>query len=466
MKHKHFLIMVFFIVIFILSVQNVWAQVPQTMSYQGVLMKAKGTLVQNGQYTLTFKLYDAAEGGKVLWSETQTIRVEDGLFNAALGRLNSLDIPFDQPYWLAVTIGDGEEVSRRMQLTSSAYSLHARSVADNAITKSKIAEGQVVKSINSITDDVTFAAGENVRITQEGNLLIISANLDQLSIEDSEELAAAADLDKLSTGDSKDKLTVKPPDKDKVINSKAGVEIVIDKDDDSTSDIFSVRKDGKSKDAEGTELFRVQEDGNVGIGTSSPAEKLSVAGIIESTSGGFKFPDGTIQTTAGADGSSLNSPDGSQTDVLVVDNTGNIGIGTATPTVKLEVDGSFHARGQIKAGNTITLSGDNPSDPDSITTSSNSLVLGGDPGFSDIKVGIGTPGPTGSLHVKDGAVDLMTVGNYTINNLETSPVTVRHTSRLFPRALGTGVSESAALYMRIDPVGFQQPALGYLWRNY
>ena len=38
--------------------------------------------------------------------------------------------------------------------------------------------------------------------------------------------------------------------------------------------------------------------GNVGIGTSSPGQKLSVAGVIESTTGGIKFPDGTTQTTA------------------------------------------------------------------------------------------------------------------------------------------------------------------------
>jgi len=38
--------------------------------------------------------------------------------------------------------------------------------------------------------------------------------------------------------------------------------------------------------------------GSVGIGTSSPSQKLSVSGVIESLSGGFKFPDSTIQTSA------------------------------------------------------------------------------------------------------------------------------------------------------------------------
>jgi hypothetical protein len=38
--------------------------------------------------------------------------------------------------------------------------------------------------------------------------------------------------------------------------------------------------------------------GNVGIGTTNPNSKLEVNGTIQSTSGGFKFPDGTTLTTA------------------------------------------------------------------------------------------------------------------------------------------------------------------------
>jgi hypothetical protein len=38
--------------------------------------------------------------------------------------------------------------------------------------------------------------------------------------------------------------------------------------------------------------------GNVGIGTTAPSNALEVAGSIKSTSGGYKFPDGTTQTTS------------------------------------------------------------------------------------------------------------------------------------------------------------------------
>jgi hypothetical protein len=36
----------------------------------------------------------------------------------------------------------------------------------------------------------------------------------------------------------------------------------------------------------------------IGIGTSAPTSKLTVQGMIETTMGGYKFPDGTVQTTA------------------------------------------------------------------------------------------------------------------------------------------------------------------------
>lgn len=57
---------------------------------------------------------------------------------------------------------------------------------------------------------------------------------------------------------------------------------------------------GVSVDAFGSPggRFTVTEGGNVGIGNENPGQKLTVAGTVQSASGGFMFPDGSVQTQA------------------------------------------------------------------------------------------------------------------------------------------------------------------------
>jgi hypothetical protein len=50
--------------------------------------------------------------------------------------------------------------------------------------------------------------------------------------------------------------------------------------------------------ANGPSAFMIRGDGYVGIGTDGPSDVLTVAGMVQSTSGGLKFPDGTVQSTA------------------------------------------------------------------------------------------------------------------------------------------------------------------------
>ncbi|HVS88347.1 MAG TPA: hypothetical protein VHF01_09005 [Candidatus Acidoferrum sp.] len=57
--------------------------------------------------------------------------------------------------------------------------------------------------------------------------------------------------------------------------------------------------------------FVMSSAGNFGIGVTAPGQKLSVAGMIQSTTGGFKFPDGTVQTTVGGTITAVNTPAGS-----------------------------------------------------------------------------------------------------------------------------------------------------------
>jgi hypothetical protein len=46
-------------------------------------------------------------------------------------------------------------------------------------------------------------------------------------------------------------------------------------------------------------IITEDKTGKIGIGTIAPTSKLTVQGMIETTLGGYKFPDGTVQTTAG-----------------------------------------------------------------------------------------------------------------------------------------------------------------------
>src|SRR5262249_3962614 len=61
------------------------------------------------------------------------------------------------------------------------YAIHAQSAGtvstlpDNIVTNGAIAAGQVVKSLNGLTDSVSLSAGANVNLTPNGNSIQISA---------------------------------------------------------------------------------------------------------------------------------------------------------------------------------------------------------------------------------------------------------------------------------------------------
>jgi hypothetical protein len=144
------------------------AQVPSTISYQGILTVADGQPAEDGPYDMQFRLYTGTGSQAPLWVETQTVTVSKGIFSVILGTITPLDLPFDQPYYLGLAVGEAPELSPRMVLTSAAYSLRARTVD----------RGQVVTSLNGIRDNVTLMAGNNIALSLNDTTIVISALID------------------------------------------------------------------------------------------------------------------------------------------------------------------------------------------------------------------------------------------------------------------------------------------------
>lgn len=113
--------------LFIFSVHNSVAQIPRVISYQGQLLGTNEQPVPEGDYKLTFKIYDASNN--LLWAETHnSVHIANGLFQAFLGSVIPLNLPFEMPYFLGIQVGSDPELAPKMPITCAAYSISASQV--------------------------------------------------------------------------------------------------------------------------------------------------------------------------------------------------------------------------------------------------------------------------------------------------------------------------------------------------
>ncbi len=108
------------------------AQIPRTISYQGIYTDGSGHVKPDGDYSFTFSLYKSAEGGEAIWSETKSLPVEKGLFFTALGDTDPFPdtVMFNSPYWLGISPGESGELSPRIAFNSVAYSISSGKASD------------------------------------------------------------------------------------------------------------------------------------------------------------------------------------------------------------------------------------------------------------------------------------------------------------------------------------------------
>ncbi|OIP57550.1 MAG: hypothetical protein COX79_01975 [Candidatus Levybacteria bacterium CG_4_10_14_0_2_um_filter_36_16] len=161
--------------------------IPDLINFQGKIVNSDGTNVADGNYNITFKIWDAATDGSTIWTETRTggnqVEVSGGIFRVQLGSVQALpgsvDFNTDNLY-LGIAFNGDSEMTPRVQFTSVPYAFNAEKVNGLTVTNTsdlpfsttttlKIADGKTV-AVNagltfSGTDSTTFtfpASGGNI----------------------------------------------------------------------------------------------------------------------------------------------------------------------------------------------------------------------------------------------------------------------------------------------------------------
>lgn len=166
----------FFTAIILIALSsNSFAQgIPETINYQGILKDASGVVVPNGDYNLTFKLYDVGSGGSSIWSETKLVSISNGIVNTQLGSIIPISpVIFNSATWLGITVAAGTELTPRISLMSVPYSFNSISTAgiqNRPIDPGAPVNGQVLKWDGGSWAPADDNAGSTVWQTSGSNI--------------------------------------------------------------------------------------------------------------------------------------------------------------------------------------------------------------------------------------------------------------------------------------------------------
>jgi hypothetical protein len=114
--------LLFVVLFFVSGYTTLRAQAPKTISYQGYL-KNGGNAV-TGTHAVAFNIYTVSTGGTSIWSESfPSLTFANGNFSVILGKTTPLTFTPLNTLYMGITIDATPEISPRVELTGSLYSL-------------------------------------------------------------------------------------------------------------------------------------------------------------------------------------------------------------------------------------------------------------------------------------------------------------------------------------------------------
>ncbi len=315
----------------------------QPFTYQGML-KQNGNPA-NGTLNMTFKLYDALTGGNQIGSPiTQNVAVQNGLFTVNLDFGNVWD---GADRYLEIAVGS-TVLSPRVKINPTPYALYCANTRGLNVDNN----GNVGIGTSSPATRLSLG-GENANtklaLWQGPN---------------------AGDLMGFGIGSGQFRLHLhQPSNRFSFLNAPNGTEIFTifgngnlkladDRSITGLDQLVGYNDLRLYGDANGGPDLYIAPDGKVGIGTSSPATRLSLGGGEANTklalwqgSGandlmGFGVGSGQFRIhlpNSSNRFSFLDAPNG--TEIVTIQGNGNVGIGTSSPQARLHVNGSAFITG-------------------------------------------------------------------------------------------------------------------------